>query len=114
MLNRQVPEVRILLLPHLWLVSSVGLEHDATNVRVGSSNLSRVTYKEIWQSWFNAPVLKTGRRKRLKGSNPLVSASMMPHGVTVSTADSGSAGGGSNPFGATKQGALADLVYATD
>ena len=43
MLNRQVPEVRILLLPLIRLVSSVGLEHDATNVGVGSSNLSRVT-----------------------------------------------------------------------
>ena len=42
-LNRQVPEVRILLLPLIWLVSSVGSEHDATNVGGGSSNLSRVT-----------------------------------------------------------------------
>ena len=42
-LNRQVPEVRILLLPLIRLVSSVGSEHDATNVGVGSSSLSRVT-----------------------------------------------------------------------
>ena len=103
----------ILLLPMIWLVSSVGLEHDATNVGVGSSNLSRVTKLETWQSWLIAPVLKTDRRKRLKGSNPLVSATL-PYGVTVSTADSGSASGGSNPSGATRQGALADLVYAQD
>ena len=52
----------------LWLVSSVGSEHDATNVGVGSSSLSRVTILEVWQSWSIAPVLKTGRRQRLKGS----------------------------------------------
>ncbi len=33
-----------------WLVSSVGSEHDATNVGVGSSSLSRVTTLEVWQS----------------------------------------------------------------
>ena len=37
--------------------------------------------------------------------NSLVSATL-PYGVTVSTADSGSASGGSNPSGATRQGAL--------
>ena len=47
-LNRQVPEVRILLLPLIRLVSSVGSEHDATNVGVGSSNLSRVTINALW------------------------------------------------------------------
>ena len=31
-----------------WLVSSVGLEHDATNVGVGSSSLSRVTVIALW------------------------------------------------------------------
>ena len=35
----------------LWLVSSVGSEHDATNVGVGSSSLSRVTILELWQTW---------------------------------------------------------------
>ena len=39
-----------------WLVSSVGSEHDATNVGVGSSSLSRVTTLEVWQSWSIAPV----------------------------------------------------------
>ena len=34
-----------------WLVSSVGSEHDATNVGVGSSSLSRVTTLELWQTW---------------------------------------------------------------
>ena len=46
------------------------------------------------------------------GSSP--SSQELFHGVTVSTSDSGSGGGGSNPSGATKQGALADLVYAQD
>ena len=64
------------------LVSSVGLEYDATNVGVGSSNLSRVT--------------------------------SMLYGVTVSTSDSESGSGGSNPSGATTLGTLADLVYAED
>ena len=36
------------------------------------------------------------------------------YGVTVSTSDSGSEGGGSNPSGATTKGTLADLVYAED
>ena len=103
MLNRQVPEVRILLLPLIRLVSSVGSEHDATNVGVGSSNISRVAQSEIWQSWLIAPVLKTGRRQRLKGSNPLVSAELL-HGVMVSTADPDSARGGSNPSEATTFG----------
>ena len=66
----------------LWLVSSVGSEHDATNVGVGSSSLSRVTILEVWQSWSIAPVLKTGRRQRLKGSNPLASANL-PYRITV-------------------------------
>ena len=66
----------------LWLVSSVGSEHDATNVGVGSSSLSRVTTLEVWQSWSIAPVLKTGRRQRLKGSNPLASANL-PYRITV-------------------------------
>ena len=66
----------------LWLVSSVGLEHDATNVGVGSSSLSRVTILEVGQSWSIAPVLKTGRRQRLKGSNPLASANL-PYRITV-------------------------------
>ena len=65
-----------------WLVSSVGSEHDATNVGVGSSSLSRVTTLEVWQSWSIAPVLKTGRRQRLKGSNPLASANL-PYRITV-------------------------------
>ena len=65
-----------------WLVSSVGSEHDATNVGVGSSSLSRVTILEVWQSWSIAPVLKTGRRQRLKGSNPLASANL-PYRITV-------------------------------
>ena len=65
-----------------WLVSSVGSEHDATNVGVGSSSLSRVTILEVWQSWSIAPVLKTGRRQRLKGSNPLASANL-PYGIMV-------------------------------
>ena len=34
----------------LWLVSSVGSEHDATNVGVWSSSLSRVTTLEVWQT----------------------------------------------------------------
>ena len=91
--DRKVPKVRILLLPHIgslanpsasahWLVSSVGSEHDATNVGVGSSSLSRVTTLEVWQSWSIAPVLKTGRRQRLKGSNPLASANL-PYRITV-------------------------------
>ena len=33
----------------------------------------------------------------------------MPHSVTASTTDSESASGGSNPSGATRQGALADV-----
>ena len=45
--NRKAPKVRILLLPQKM---------------------------EVWQSWSIAPVLKTGRRKRLRGSNPLASA----------------------------------------
>ena len=65
-----------------WLVSSVGSEHDATNVGVGSPSLSRVTTLEVWQSWSIAPVLKTGRRQRLKGSNPLASANL-PYGIMV-------------------------------
>lgn len=65
-----------------WLVSSVGSEHDATNVGVGSSSLSRVTTLEVWQSWSIAPVLKTGRGQRLKGSNPLASANL-PYRITV-------------------------------
>ena len=77
-----------------WLVSSVGSEHDATNVGVGSSSLSRVTTLEVWQSWSIAPVLKTGRRQRLKGSNPLASANL-PYGVIGSMPDFGSGGGGS-------------------
>ena len=64
------------------LVSSVGLEYDATNVGVGSSNFSRVT--------------------------------SMLYGVTVSTSDSESGSGGSNPSEATTLGTLADLVYAED
>ena len=110
----------------LWLVSSVGSEHDATNVGVGSSSLSRVTTLEVWQSWSIAPVLKTGRRQRLKGSNPLASANLpyritvvrqildlqvvvrfhlgrqvkkQLHGVIGSMPDFGSGGGGSNPSG---------------
>lgn len=37
---------------------------------------------EVWQSWSIAPVLKTGRRQRLKGSNPLASANL-PYGIMV-------------------------------
>lgn len=85
--NRKVPKVRNRLQRNSsasahWLVSSVGLEHDATNVGVGSSSLSRVTTLEVWQSWSIAPVLKTGRRQRLKGSNPLASANL-PYRITV-------------------------------
>ena len=57
-LNRKVPEVLCEqsdqrssanpLASADWLVSSVGSEHDATNVRVGSSNLSRVTVTALW------------------------------------------------------------------
>lgn len=61
-LNPMVPKVRILPLPQTWLVSSVGSEHDATNVGVGSSNLSRVTYKEVGRSRLAVPVLRTDRR----------------------------------------------------
>lgn len=112
-----------------WLVSSVGSEHDATNVGVGSSSLSRVTTLEVWQSWSIAPVLKTGRRQRLKGSNPLASANLpygimvaqrvlvllakvrillgrqvkkQLHGVIGSIPDFRSGGGGSNPSGVYK------------
>ena len=56
-LNREVPEVRILLLPQKARQLS-WTEHDATNVGVGSSNLPRVTKLETWQSWLIAPVLK--------------------------------------------------------
>ena len=81
---------------------------------------------EVWQSWSIAPVLKTGRRQRLKGSNPLASANLpyritvvrqildlqevvrfllgrqvkkQLHGVIGSMPDFGSGGGGSNPSG---------------
>ena len=39
---------------------------------------------------------------------------LLPYGVMVSTSDSESESGGSNQSGATRQGALADLVYAQD
>ena len=80
--NRKVPKVRILLLPHFGSLAQLDPEHDATNVGVGSSSLSRVTILEVWQSWSIAPVLKTGRRQRLKGSNPLASANL-PYRITV-------------------------------
>ena len=40
----------------------------------GHCNFAFEINSEVWQSWSNAPVLKTGRRKRLRGSNPLASA----------------------------------------
>ena len=53
---------------------------------------------------------------RTSGSGVRVSheSQLLPHGVMVSTSDSESGGGGSNPSGTTEQGALADLVYAQD
>ena len=53
---------------------------------------------------------------RTSGSGVRVSheSQLLPYGVMVSTSDSGSGGGGSNPSGATSQGTLADLVYAQD
>ena len=53
---------------------------------------------------------------RTSGSGVRISheSQLLPYGVMVSTSDSGSGGGGSNPSGATRQGALADLVYAQD
>ena len=53
---------------------------------------------------------------RTSGSGVRISheSPVLPYGVTVSTSDSESGSGGSNPSGATGQGALADLVYAQD
>ena len=56
-----------------WWGSSIGqsscLRSSRLWVRVPPSSLM-----EVWQSWSIALVLKTSRRKRLKGSNPLASA----------------------------------------
>ena len=52
----------------------------------GFESLPHHTCMEVWQSWSIAPVLKTGRRKRLKGSNPLASAKhrgVSAHSYTV-------------------------------
>mgnify|MGYP006889653561 FL=1 len=79
--NRKVPKVRILLLPH---IGSLAQLDQSTTLRTSVSGVrvSRVTTLEVWQSWSIAPVLKTGRRQRLKGSNPLASANL-PYRITV-------------------------------
>ena len=81
-LNRKVPEVRILLLPQ---IGSLAQLDQSMTLRTSGSGV-RISHE----------------------------SQLLPYGVTVSTSDSGSGGGGSNPSGATKQGALADLVYAQD
>ena len=79
--NRKVPKVRILLLPH---IGSLAQLDQSTTLRTSVSGVrvSRVTTLEVWQSWSIAPVLKTGRRQRLKGLNPLASANL-PYRITV-------------------------------
>ena len=79
----------------LWLVSSVGSEHDATNVGVGSSSLSRVTTLEVYCTGLENRQTATSQRFQ---SFSLRKLALSHNG---SAADSGSASGGSIPSGAT-------------
>lgn len=80
--DRKVPKVRILLLPHFGSLAQLD---QSTTLRTSVSGV-RVSHES--QHWrfgrvgLIAPVLKTGRRQRLKGSNPLASANL-PYRITV-------------------------------
>lgn len=79
--NRKVPKVRILLLPHFGSLAQLD---QSTTLRTSVSGVESLTSHNIGglAELVYCTGLETGRRQRLKGSNPLASANL-PYRITV-------------------------------